>query len=69
MGVLCLGVHGAWKVGGADIRKGAAISGRKEPAWFLGRLKRKEVALLGRISGVWRKKAPHEESIGSFPGT
>ena len=69
MGVLCLGVHGTWKVGGADIRKGAAISGRKEPAWFLGRLKKKEVALLGRISGVWRQKAPHEESIGSFPGT
>ena len=47
-GVLCLGVHGTWKAGGADIGEGAAVSGRRESVWFLGRLARKEVAL-GRI--------------------
>ena len=32
----------AW---GADAEEGAAVSRRKEPVWFLGRLTRMEVAL------------------------
>ena len=47
MGVLCLGAHGTWSVGGANVGEGAAVSGGKEPVWFLGRRASKEVALRG----------------------
>ena len=47
MGVLCLGIHGTWRAGGAGAGVGAAgfVSRRKEPVGFLERLTRKEVAL------------------------
>ena len=45
MRVLCLGIHGTWKARGADVGEGAAVSRRKEPAWFLELLMGKEVAL------------------------
>ena len=46
-GVLCLGIHGTWRAGGAGAGVGAAgfVSRRKEPVGFLERLTRKEVAL------------------------
>ena len=42
-GVLCLGVHGTWRAGGADAGVEAAgfVSTRKKPVGFLERLKRK----------------------------
>ena len=42
-GVLCLGIHGTWRAGGADAGVEAAgfVSTRKKPVGFLERLKRK----------------------------
>ena len=44
MGVLCLGIHGTWKAGGAGAGVGAAGFRRKESVGFLERLTRKEMA-------------------------
>ena len=46
MRVLCLGIHGTLRAGGAGAGAGATgFSRRKEPVGFLERLTRKEVAL------------------------
>ena len=58
-GVLCLGIHGTWRAGGADAGVEAAgfVSTRKKPVGFLERLKRKT---------TWRPvQFPERLTIGS----
>ena len=59
MGVLCLGIHGTWRAGGAGAGVGAAGFRRKEPVGFLERLTRKEMALRrGRLGICVLVRAP-----------